>query len=144
MLTNNGLGGYGWLNSGGGCVNLGGGCKKRGGGGCLIREEGVTYAVVVKDLKGPVASYLRLTHMGHEMIKFMVEVLEVLLLEVDFDAAFGGEMDFFLRVGDGVLSCSCSSEDSRLTYVEDLTFILVVFLLKLGEIVLDELVRVMN
>ncbi|GJW75506.1 hypothetical protein Tco_0134876 [Tanacetum coccineum] len=76
---------------------------------------------VAKDLKDPVANYPLLTHMGHEVIKFVVEVLEVqaslvLLLEVDFDGAFGGERDFFLGGGDGVLSFWCSSlEDSRLT-----------------------------
>ncbi|GKF19081.1 hypothetical protein Tco_0067719, partial [Tanacetum coccineum] len=105
--------------------------------------------VVAKDLKGPVANYPRLTHMGHEVIYFMVEVLEVqaslgcqILV---FDGAFGGEKDLPIGDGDGVLSFWCSSlEDSRLTYVEDLTLILVVFLLKFGEFVLDELVMKMN
>ncbi|GJU34928.1 hypothetical protein Tco_1183282 [Tanacetum coccineum] len=79
-----------------------------------IQEEGVRHVVVAKDLKGPVANYPQLTHMGHEVIKFVVEVLEVLLLEVDFDGAFGGERDFFLGGGDGVLSFWCFSlEDSR-------------------------------
>ncbi|GJU11047.1 hypothetical protein Tco_1133443 [Tanacetum coccineum] len=74
-----------------------------------IREEGVRHVVVAKDLKGPVANYLWLTHMGHE---------------VDFDCTFGGERDFFLGGGDGVLSFWCSSlEDSRLTYVEDYSFL---------------------
>ncbi|GKA87903.1 reverse transcriptase domain-containing protein [Tanacetum coccineum] len=45
------------------------------------------------------------------------EVLEcVLLLEIDFDGACGGESDFFLGGGEGVLSFGCSSlEDVRLT-----------------------------
>ncbi|GJY97453.1 hypothetical protein Tco_0514363 [Tanacetum coccineum] len=44
------------------------------------------------------------------------EVLEcVLLLEMDFDGACGGERDFFLGGGEGVLSFGCSSlEDVRL------------------------------
>ncbi|GKB41857.1 hypothetical protein Tco_0886799 [Tanacetum coccineum] len=32
-----------------------------------IRKEGVRHVVVAKDLKGPVANYLWLTHMGHEV-----------------------------------------------------------------------------
>ncbi|GJR67565.1 hypothetical protein Tco_0013630 [Tanacetum coccineum] len=45
------------------------------------------------------------------------EVLEcVLLLEMDFDGACGGERDFFLRGGEGVLSFDFSSlKDVRLT-----------------------------
>ncbi|GJY50663.1 hypothetical protein Tco_0441510 [Tanacetum coccineum] len=45
------------------------------------------------------------------------EVLEcVLLLEMDFDGACGGERDFFLGGGEEVLSFGCSSlEDVRLT-----------------------------
>ncbi|GKB34664.1 hypothetical protein Tco_0879606 [Tanacetum coccineum] len=40
----------------------------------------------------------------------------VLLLETNFDGACGGERDFFLRGGEGVLSFGCSSlEDVRLT-----------------------------
>ncbi|GJQ90978.1 hypothetical protein Tco_0002117 [Tanacetum coccineum] len=35
--------------------------------------------------------------------------VRVLLLEVDFDGACGGERDFFLGGGDGVLSFCCSS-----------------------------------
>nr|GEX33881.1 hypothetical protein [Tanacetum cinerariifolium] len=42
-----------------------------------IREEGVRHVVVAKDLKGPVANYPRLTHMSYEVIKFIVEVLEI-------------------------------------------------------------------
>ncbi|GJU76836.1 hypothetical protein Tco_1273906 [Tanacetum coccineum] len=38
----------------------------------------------------------------------------VLLLEMDFDRAYGGERDFFLGGGEGVLSFGCSSlEDVR-------------------------------
>ncbi|GJU05342.1 hypothetical protein Tco_1121772 [Tanacetum coccineum] len=75
-----------------------------------IRVVDVRHEVVAMDLKGLVANYPRLTHMGHEVIKVMVEVLEVhaslvLLLEVDFDGACGGKRDFFLGGGDGVLSC---------------------------------------
>ncbi|GJU28779.1 hypothetical protein Tco_1172368 [Tanacetum coccineum] len=50
----------------------------------------------------------------------------VLLLEMDFDGSCGGERDFFLGGGEGVLSFGCSS-------LEDV-----------GEFVLDELVMVMN
>ncbi|GKE83986.1 hypothetical protein Tco_1557728 [Tanacetum coccineum] len=40
----------------------------------------------------------------------------VLLLEMDFDEACGGERDFFLGGGEGVFSLGCSSlEDVRLT-----------------------------
>ncbi|GJU42396.1 hypothetical protein Tco_1195353 [Tanacetum coccineum] len=59
-----------------------------------IREVVVRHIVVAKDLKDPMANYPRLTHMGHE----------VLLLEVDFDGAFGGERDLPLGDGDGILS----------------------------------------
>ncbi|GJZ12501.1 hypothetical protein Tco_0547731 [Tanacetum coccineum] len=39
----------------------------------------------------------------------------VLLLEIDFDGACGGESDFFLGGGEGALSFGCSSlEDVRL------------------------------
>ncbi|GJT44463.1 hypothetical protein Tco_0953178 [Tanacetum coccineum] len=57
----------------------------------------------------------------------------VLLLEMDFDEACGGERDFYLGGGDGVFSL-------RLTTFECLTLILAVFLLKFGELVLEELV----
>ncbi|GJZ37513.1 hypothetical protein Tco_0583704 [Tanacetum coccineum] len=45
------------------------------------------------------------------------KVLEcVLLLEMDFDEAYGGERDFFFGGGEGFLSFGCSSlEDVRLT-----------------------------
>nr|GEX12615.1 hypothetical protein [Tanacetum cinerariifolium] len=79
-----------------------------------IREVVVRHMAVANDLKDSVANYPRLTHIGHEVIKFMVEVLEVqallvLLLEVDFDGAFGRERDLFLGGGDGVLSFWYSS-----------------------------------
>ncbi|GJV94102.1 hypothetical protein Tco_1541915 [Tanacetum coccineum] len=109
MLTNNGGEGCRCSSPGGGCEKQGGGGCSNPGGVCETRGGGTGF-------KGPVANYPQLTHMGHEVIKFMVEVLEVLLLEVDFDGAFGGERDFFLGDGDGVLSFWCSSlEDSRLT-----------------------------
>ncbi|GJW91620.1 hypothetical protein Tco_0169173 [Tanacetum coccineum] len=57
------------------------------------RMGGGKHVVVAKDLKGPIANYPWLTHTGHEVIKFMVEVLKVLPLEVDFDGAFSGERD---------------------------------------------------
>ncbi|GJY53609.1 hypothetical protein Tco_0445273 [Tanacetum coccineum] len=58
------------------------------------------------------------------------KVLEcVLLLEMDFDGACSGERDFFLGGGEGVLSFGCSS---------------MVFLLKFGGFIFDELVMVMN
>ncbi|GJS34062.1 hypothetical protein Tco_0532444 [Tanacetum coccineum] len=81
----------------------------------------VRHEVVVMDLKGPVANYPWLTHMGYEVINVVVEFLEVqallvLLLEVDFDGACGGERDFFLGGGDDVLLFWCSSlEVARLT-----------------------------
>nr|GEV40954.1 hypothetical protein [Tanacetum cinerariifolium] len=81
-----------------------------------IRVVDVRHKVVAMDLKGLVANYQRLTHMGHEVMNVVVEVLEVQALLVDFDCACGGERDFFLRCGDGVLSFWCSLlEDSRLT-----------------------------
>ncbi|GKB43024.1 hypothetical protein Tco_0887966 [Tanacetum coccineum] len=44
---------------------------------------------------------------GHETLE---EVLEyVLLLEMDFDGAYGSERDFFLGGGEGVLSFGCST-----------------------------------
>ncbi|GJW73511.1 hypothetical protein Tco_0132881 [Tanacetum coccineum] len=85
-------------------------------------------------------------HNGHLVMRLVVEVLEcVLLLEMDFDGACGDERDFFLGGGDEVFSFWCSSlEESRLTKFECLALILAVFLLKFGELVLEELVIVMN
>nr|GFB47884.1 hypothetical protein [Tanacetum cinerariifolium] len=97
-----------------------------------IQVVNARHKAVTMDLKGPVANYLRLTHMGHLVISVVVEALVVqaslvLLLVVDFDGACDGERDFFLGGGDGVLSFWCSSlEDSRLTYVGDLTLILMI------------------
>ncbi|GKC15558.1 hypothetical protein Tco_1012340 [Tanacetum coccineum] len=72
-------------------------------------------------------------------------VREVLLLDVDFDGALGGEKDLSLGGGDGVLTSRFSSlEVSRLTLIGDLMRILTIFLLKYVELVLDELVIVMN
>ncbi|GJY63185.1 hypothetical protein Tco_0464645 [Tanacetum coccineum] len=48
------------------------------------------------------------------LAKHVVEC--VILLEMDLDGAYGGERDFFLEGGEGVLSFGCSSlEDMRLT-----------------------------
>nr|GEV04887.1 hypothetical protein [Tanacetum cinerariifolium] len=94
------------------------------------------YEVVTMDLKGPVTKYPRLTHMGHEVISVVVEVIRVkaslvLLLEMDFDGTCSGERYFLLGGGDGVLSfwfklclvrCSC-----------------MIFLLSMGVESLDEL-----
>ncbi|GJR59309.1 hypothetical protein Tco_1501471 [Tanacetum coccineum] len=58
-------------------------------------------------------------------LRNLVEVLEVqtslvLLLEVEFDGACGGERDFFLGGGDGVLSFWCSSlEDASLKALDE-------------------------
>ncbi|GJY93066.1 hypothetical protein Tco_0508848 [Tanacetum coccineum] len=72
-----------------------------------IREVVVRHAVVEMDLKGPMANCPSLSHKGY---------LCVLLLKMDFDGACGGERDFFLGDGEGVLSFGCSSlEDVRLT-----------------------------
>ncbi|GJZ27164.1 hypothetical protein Tco_0571417 [Tanacetum coccineum] len=70
-------------------------------------------------LEGPMANSPSLTHKGY-LVKFVVEevleILCVLLLEMDFDEACGGERDFFLGGGEGVLLFGCSSlEDVRLT-----------------------------
>ncbi|GKB33088.1 zinc finger, CCHC-type containing protein [Tanacetum coccineum] len=75
-----------------------------------IREVVVRHMVVETDLKGPVANCPLLTHKGH-LVTFVVEKdLEcVLLLEIDFDGFCGGERDFFLGGGEGVLSFGCSS-----------------------------------
>ncbi|GJZ41488.1 hypothetical protein Tco_0588374 [Tanacetum coccineum] len=65
-----------------------------------IQEVGVKHVVVMNDLKGPVANYLQY----HEEVFVGEEVLEVQALLVDFDGACGGETDFVLGGGDGVLS----------------------------------------
>nr|GEW57563.1 retrovirus-related Pol polyprotein from transposon TNT 1-94 [Tanacetum cinerariifolium] len=76
-----------------------------------IREVVMRHVVVEMDLKGPVADCPSLAHKGY-LVTFVVEEV----LEIDLDGACGGEMDFFLRGGEGVLSFSCSSlEDVRLT-----------------------------
>ncbi|GKA48924.1 hypothetical protein Tco_0741882 [Tanacetum coccineum] len=68
------------------------------------------HVVVEMDLKGPMANCPLLTHKGYLVTFVVVEVLEcVLLLEIDFDGAYGGERDFFLGFGEGVLSFRCSS-----------------------------------
>nr|GEY80551.1 hypothetical protein [Tanacetum cinerariifolium] len=102
-----------------------------------FREVVVRHVVVEMDLNGLVANCPSLTHKGYLVIFVMEEVLEM-----DFDGACGGERDFFLGGGEGVLLFGCFSlEDVRLTQVGYLTLILAVFLLKFGEFVLDELVR---
>ncbi|GJT79132.1 hypothetical protein Tco_1045857 [Tanacetum coccineum] len=82
-----------------------------------IREVIIRHVVVEMDLKGPVANCPSLTHRVCLVTFEVEEVLEcVLLLEIDFDEACGGERDFFLGGGEGVLSFGCSSlEDVRLT-----------------------------
>ncbi|GJV27899.1 hypothetical protein Tco_1384347 [Tanacetum coccineum] len=128
----------GWIEGSNGGVGLGGGrndvqiqvvdVRNEVVVGAQIQEVGVKHVVVAKDLKGPMANYPRLRHEYHEVVFGGEEVLEVqaslegqtlalvLLLEVDFDGACGGERDFPLGDGDGVLSFWCSSlEDVRLT-----------------------------
>ncbi|GJZ97838.1 hypothetical protein Tco_0670291 [Tanacetum coccineum] len=86
-----------------------------------IRVVDMRNEVVVTDLMDPVANYPRLKHVSCEVVFVVMEVLEVqaslvLILEVDFYGAFGGERDFFREGDDGVLSMWCSSlEDSRFT-----------------------------
>ncbi|GJV45900.1 hypothetical protein Tco_1430436 [Tanacetum coccineum] len=83
-------------NPGGGFGNLGGGRETYGGGDGLEGPVGVRDSLGDDDDDD--------------------EVLCVLLLEMDFDGACGGERDFFLGGGEGVLSFGCSSlEDVRLT-----------------------------
>ncbi|GKC40404.1 hypothetical protein Tco_1052788 [Tanacetum coccineum] len=61
-----------------------------------IREVVVRH-VVEMDLKGPVANYPSLSRKGYLVTFVLEEVLEcVLLLEMNFDEACGGERDFFL------------------------------------------------
>nr|GEU88749.1 hypothetical protein [Tanacetum cinerariifolium] len=96
------------------------------------------HVVVEMNLKSSVANFPSLTHKGYFVTFVVEEVLEcVLLLEMDFDGACGGETDFFLGGGEGVLSFGCSSlEGVRMTLVGYLTLILAVFLLKFGEFVI--------
>ncbi|GJW53120.1 hypothetical protein Tco_0097205 [Tanacetum coccineum] len=97
MLTNNGGGGCG-------CSNPGGGCETRGGGD---RFEGPGCQLSTVD------TYGSLVGVGDSLGDDEV-VLKVLLIEVDFYGACGGERDFPLGGGDGVLSFWCSSlEDAR-------------------------------
>ncbi|GJY49743.1 hypothetical protein Tco_0439699, partial [Tanacetum coccineum] len=89
-------------NPDGGFGNPGGGRETHGGG---------------DGFEGPSGNCPSLTHKGYLVTFLVEEVLEcVLLLEMDFDGACGGERDFFLGGGEGVLSFRCSSlEDVRLT-----------------------------
>ncbi|GKF11975.1 hypothetical protein Tco_0049901 [Tanacetum coccineum] len=76
-----------------------------------IREVVMRHVVLEMDLKGLVANCPSLTHKGY-LVTFVVEEV----LEMDFDGACGGERDFFLGGGEGVLSFGCNSlEDVRLT-----------------------------
>ncbi|GJR29120.1 hypothetical protein Tco_1105352 [Tanacetum coccineum] len=82
--------------------------------GVILEVVDVRNEVVVTDLIDSVANYPRLKYVSYEVVFAVMEVLEVqaslvLLLEVDFDGAFGGERDFFRGGGDGVLSMLCSS-----------------------------------
>ncbi|GJV11909.1 hypothetical protein Tco_1353450 [Tanacetum coccineum] len=74
-----------------------------------IRVVDVKNEVVVMDMRDLVANYPRLKHVSYEVVFIVMKVLDiqaslVLLLEVDFDGACGGERDFFRGGGDGVLS----------------------------------------
>ncbi|GKD08761.1 hypothetical protein Tco_1188446, partial [Tanacetum coccineum] len=103
--------------------------KSRGGVECMrtcgattlakhvVEVVVVRHVVVEMDLKDPVANYPWFEHKVHLVTCEVVEVLEcVLLLEMDFDGACGGERDFFQGGGEGVFSFRCSSlEDVRLT-----------------------------
>ncbi|GJV47768.1 hypothetical protein Tco_1437980 [Tanacetum coccineum] len=82
-----------------------------------IQEVVVRHVVVEMDLKGLVANCLSLSHKGYLVTSVVEEVLEcVLLLDMDYDGACGGERDFFLGGSERVLSFGCSSlEDVRLT-----------------------------
>ncbi|GJZ94290.1 hypothetical protein Tco_0666493 [Tanacetum coccineum] len=73
-----------------------------------IQEVVVRHVMVEMDLKGPVANCPSLSHKGYLVTFVVEEVLEcVLLLEMDFDGACGGERDLFLGGGEGVLSFGC-------------------------------------
>ncbi|GJZ64426.1 hypothetical protein Tco_0620847 [Tanacetum coccineum] len=77
-----------------------------------IQEMVVRHVVVEIDLKVPVANFPLVTYRCYSVTFVVEEVLEyVLLLEMDFDGACGGERDFFLGGGDGVLSFGCSLLD---------------------------------
>ncbi|GJU58130.1 hypothetical protein Tco_1235896 [Tanacetum coccineum] len=82
------------------------------------REVVIKHVVVEMDYKGPVANYPWFKNRDYLVIFVVGEVLEcVLLLEMDFDGACGGERDFFLGGSERVLSFGCSSlVDVRLTY----------------------------
>ncbi|GJR95870.1 hypothetical protein Tco_0268044 [Tanacetum coccineum] len=93
MLTNNDWVDDSGSNPSGEFGNLGGGRETHGGGDGLEGPVGVGDSLGDND-----------------------EVYCVLLLVMDFDGACGGERDFFLGGGEGVLSIGCSSlEDVRLT-----------------------------
>ncbi|GJZ95412.1 hypothetical protein Tco_0667746 [Tanacetum coccineum] len=81
------------------------------------QEVVVRHVVVEMDYMGPVAYYPWFELRDHLVTFVVEEVLKcVLLLEMDFDGACGGERDFFLGGGEGVFSFGCSSlDDVRLT-----------------------------
>ncbi|GJV23365.1 hypothetical protein Tco_1376060 [Tanacetum coccineum] len=62
------------------------------------REVVKTHVAVEMDWRGPVANYPRFKHRGHLVTVEVEEVFEcVLLLEMDFDGACGGEKGFLSR-----------------------------------------------
>ncbi|GJS57444.1 hypothetical protein Tco_0652228 [Tanacetum coccineum] len=74
-----------------------------------IREVVVRHVVVEMDLKGPVANCPSLTHKG-----LFGDICSG--GKMDFDGACGGERDFFLGGGEGVLSFRCSSLGIKVVY----------------------------
>ncbi|GKB20804.1 hypothetical protein Tco_0854727 [Tanacetum coccineum] len=109
MLTNKG-----WVDANGlnpvGRFRKSGGDQETSGGG--------------DGLEGHVANFSWFKHRDHLVTFVVEEVLEcVLLLDMDFDGACGGETNFFLGGGEGVLSFGCSSlEDIFLDYRVTLGF----------------------
>ncbi|GJX25469.1 hypothetical protein Tco_0231765 [Tanacetum coccineum] len=64
-------------------------------------EVVVRHVVVEMDWRGPVANCPLLIHRGYLVTYVVEEVLEcMLLLEMDFNGAYGGERDFFLGGGE--------------------------------------------
>ncbi|GJU85341.1 hypothetical protein Tco_0635634 [Tanacetum coccineum] len=103
MLTNNG-----WVDGSG--SNPGGGFGKPGGG------RGRGFVEMIRWGPGGQVSFVE--HRGYLVTFVVEEVLEcMLLLEMDFGGACGGERDFFLGClcVTGVLHWFSSLEDVRLT-----------------------------
>ncbi|GJY64681.1 hypothetical protein Tco_0466141 [Tanacetum coccineum] len=101
------------VHGGGGCLNLGGGCSNPGGG-CANPASLCETRGGDDGFEGPGGQLSMVDTYGSFGDKCCgrsswVRVSLVLLLEVDFDGACGGERDFFLGGGDGVLSFCCSS-----------------------------------